>query len=150
MRPSEVRALENMNPDPDLDRLSEGDYRPGSSTSDRGREAARRGAPSVRSTLLVFEAAQRVVRKEVAAVSKLAERHAQDVDAWKAGLSAFYTDHAEFVAQTLHLATPAARAYAAQHRVLLEQHGVPAMADWERLEAEDLTTLVLDERREAA
>lgn len=147
MRPSEVRALENMNPDPRLDALSEGDFRPGTSArGDRAdqRDASVRRRPQVRATLLAFEAAQRVVRKEVAAVTKLATKHASDVDAWKGALTTFYDDHAGFVAEVLRLPTAAARAYAAQHRQLLEQHGVPVMADWERLEAEGLASIALD------
>lgn len=151
MRPSEVRALENMNPDARLDELSEGDFRPGASSSsatsrDGDRRDARGGMrPQVRATLLVYEAAQRVVRKEVAAVTKLAERHASDVEGWKKALVAFYADHATFVADTLHLTTGDARAYAEQHRTILEQRGVPAMADWERLEAEGLASRALDD-----
>lgn len=162
MRPSEVRALENMNPDPALDALSERDFQPGASgtaAAERGRggrgrreddpeDDARasswRQRSQVRATLLVFEAAQRVVRKEVAAVTRLATKHASDVDAWKAELAKFYGDHAGFVAEALRLPTATARAYATQHQQLLEQHGVPVMADWERLEAEGLASVALD------
>lgn len=152
MRPSEARVRENMNPDPALDRLSEGDFRPGTSSRGNGADrAARRiwrgqaAATPLRTTLLVYDNALRVLRRERGGVEKIARQHPSDVNQWKAELRAFYDDHARVVAQTLRLPAPLARAYAANHARELEAQGVVWMTDlWEREEAEELAALALD------
>ncbi|MGE0460910.1 MAG: phage portal protein [Vicinamibacterales bacterium] len=154
LRPSEARVREDMNPDPDLDRLSALDHRPGSSsgndraparrddTQDDGRAGTRRA--DVRATLVTHDNALRVLRREREAVRKLAKKHEHDADAWRAGLRDFYADHARFTGETLRLPMAVARAVAAQHGALLEAQGLPVMDDhWEKLEAEELTTLAL-------
>jgi len=163
MRPSEARLKENMNPDPELDDLSEGDYRPGSSSSTTaagdsgGRREAHRlsqgrasGVP-LRTSLLVYDTALRVLRRERAAVEKIAKKHPSDVDQWKAELQAFYADHATFMANTLRLPATVAQACAHQHRTQLEAQGVVWMQHelWERQEGEDLAALTLDDAHAA-
>jgi hypothetical protein len=176
MRPSEARLLLNMNPDPDLDKLSEGDFRPGtpapSSAAKTVTEIERNAkgqmirlterpageAPSasysrrtwLKSTLAVHDNAVRVVRRERAAVAKLAKKHDNDVDGWRAGLREFYGEHAGFVAQTMRLHPDVARAYAAQHGASFETNGAAVVLDdeayagWERVEADELTALALE------
>jgi HK97 family phage portal protein len=161
-RPSTAREMEDLAPDPELDALSAQDHRPGGQTSDQRntgnnnatslQEAieARAGGASVKLTLAMHDNALRVLRRERAAVEKLAKKFAsaEDQPKWKAGLQEFYGEHAGFVADTMRIPIAVARAYAAQHGTLLETHGLPAMAtDWthfERCEAEDLVELALE------
>jgi HK97 family phage portal protein len=153
LRPSEARAREDMNPDEELDNLSAMDHRPGGSPAkpaqpdgdkpadDRARAESR---SQVRYTLLLHDAATRVLRREREAVAKLAKKHPrpEDAEAWRTGLRDFYADHARFTGDTLRLPMEVARAIAAQHGAMLEEHGLPAMTDhWERREAEELVAL---------
>lgn len=155
MRPSEARLILNMNPDADLDRLSEGDFRPGTSNTqrqddeDRSRNRAGFDRAEYKALLAVHDNAVRCLRRERAAVEKLAKRFASDVDGWKTGLRDFFADHAQFVAQTMRLHPDIARGYAAQHGSEFEAKGVvlidgEAGAVWERFEADELAWLALD------
>lgn len=164
MRPSEVRLRENMNPDPDLDRLSEGDFRPGSNAAqgDQREPAEDARMPNGRSarawlkgTLAIHDNAVRCLRRERAAVEKLARKHAEDVAAWQAGLREFYADQARFVAQVMRIDPRLAQGYAAQHGTEFEAKGVAILngeagAEWERFEADELAALALDSERISA
>jgi HK97 family phage portal protein len=151
MRPSEVRLRENMNPDATLDRLSEGDFRPGTAAPASG-SPAQPVAGAVTATLALHDNARRVLRRERAAVAKLATKHASDPEGWQAALRDFYGDHAGYVAQTMRLPPDVARAYAAQHGTELATHGAAvlldddAYANYERAEADALTALALKPR----
>jgi HK97 family phage portal protein len=163
MRPSEARLILNLNPDPALDKLSEGDMRPGTprdrqpanDQNKSGRESVLSRA-GLRATLAVHDNALRCLRREQAAVSKLATRHANNPAGWKAGLQEFYGEHAGFVSQIMRLDPEIARGYAAQHGSEFAENGAPDLlddkryAEWERFEAEELTALSLMERQEAA
>lgn len=154
--PSEARAREDMNPDDELDALAAADHRAGSprngssGSGDSGDEEARRrqsavGAFNIRTTIIALGNAERVIRRERAAVERLAKKHPSDVEAWRDGLRSFFEDHAGFVAETMHLPMGIARAYAAQHGAALEGHGIGLMSEhWEREESEALTMLALD------
>jgi hypothetical protein len=146
MNRNEVRLRQNLNPEPGLDRFLEPvNMQDTSRATDPNKKAPRR-APSrlaQRAHLLAYEAGQRIVRKEIAAVTKLAKQHAQDVEGWKAGLRAFYDDHAGFVAATLHVPVAAAREYAAEHGLVLERQGVVAMEGWEHVVACELAEWAL-------
>ena len=152
MRPSEARRILNMNPDPKLDALSEGDFRPGSSQPSGGQSngdgepaASRRARADVKGLLAVHDSAARCVRRERVAVEKLATRHADDPDGWGVGLRDFYTNHASFVAETMRIPVGAARAYVAAHGDEIETRGVGVMSDdWARTEADELAILALD------
>jgi hypothetical protein len=170
MWPSEIRLKENMNPDEELDRLAKLRYRPGSpkgspgttpdegdqagSTEARGGGLSRRG--QLRAVLAVHDNAIRCLRRERAAVVKLAKKHAADVEGWKAALRDFYGDHAAYVAERMRLAPVTARAYAAQHGSVLEANGAKdflddrAYEEYERYEADELCALALDDQRMAA
>jgi HK97 family phage portal protein len=156
MRPSEVRLRENLNPDEELDRLSAGDFRPGQSGASApappspGQAGARSDRGSYLAFLAVHDNSVRCLRRERAALEKLAKKHAADPDGWKAGLRDFYGDHAGFVSQTMHLNPAIARGYAAQHGSEFEAKGMvllegQAGVDWERFEADELAALSLSE-----
>jgi HK97 family phage portal protein len=157
MRPSEVRLRENMNPDPELDQLSAGDFRPGTSTGtgNAAQAPANKAQATSREHVATFMAvhdnAVRCLRRERAAVEKLAKKHAADVSGWQTGLRDFFADQAGFIAQTMRLPVAVAREYAAQHGSELEARGVVVHSDdWERWEADELAALALDGNRIAA
>jgi hypothetical protein len=160
MRPSEARLILNMNPDADLDRLSEQDFRPGAPNSGGSQpsasaESGGRTRALLRGMLAIHDHATRCVRRERIAVEKLARKHASDVAGWQAALRDFYGDHARFVAETMRLEPRLARAYAAQHGTEFEAKGVvlidgAAGDEWERFEADELAALAVDGERLAA
>lgn len=154
LRPSEARIMLNMNPDPELDRLSEMDFRPGTprNTVENGRADNRL---LLRGMLAIHDAATRCVRRERVAVEKLARKHADDPAAWRQGLQAFYADHAGFISDTLRIDPRVAQGYAAQHGSAFEARGLPiiegeAGAAWERYEADSLAALAVDGEGQAA
>lgn len=166
MRPSEVRLRENLNPDPALDRLSEGDFRPGG-TGQQGQGASdgaaaktvgggRTERAAYHHFMLTRDAAERCVRRERQAVEKLAKKHANDPAGWKTSLRDFYSEHAGYVAQAMHIGIEIARGYAAEHGSAFEAKGMAmidgaAGAEWERDEATALAELALEpEARTAA
>jgi HK97 family phage portal protein len=124
----------------------------GSQQNDTKPAGKSRGAQvsQVRASMLAYEAGQRIVRREIAAVTKLAQKHANDPDGWKSGLQAFYQDHAGFVAETLKVSMPAAREYAAEHGLALANQGVVAMDDWGHVVASELAAWALEGTRTGA
>jgi HK97 family phage portal protein len=157
MRPSEGRLILNMNPDAELDELSKGDFRPGTSGGgNQGGQNARDAGhgitarASLKAMLAVHDNAVRCLRRERAAIEKLAKKHADDPDGWKGSLREFYGEHAGFVGQTMRLHPTIARGYAAQHGSEFEAKGVviidgKAGTEWERYEADELAALALSE-----
>jgi HK97 family phage portal protein len=160
MTSNEVRIRENLNPIDGGDELCPWNTATAAIDGAEGGDAAHAGTSNarqigsgrtaaarvgLRSTLIVHDSAVRVLRRERAAVEKLAKKYANDVGAWQAGLREFYTDHAAFIAQTMRLSMATARGIAAQHGAELEAQGIVVMDDaWERAEAEDLTALTLE------
>lgn len=153
MTPSEVRMTYlDMNPDPHLDLLSESDNKPGSSGGGAPKPAQPAQAPSnatlFRAWGFVRDAAERCVRRERAAVEKLAVKHASDVAAWQNGLREFYAEHAQFIAQTMRVPIGIARGVAATHGTAFEEQGMAILHGeagtlWEREEAEALASLAV-------
>lgn len=159
IRPSEARVREDLNPDPALDALSERDNQPGQAGSSRSSSAtdteARYDRAGLKGVLALHENAQRCLRRERAAVEKLAVKHANDVPAWKAALKTFYQDHASFVAQVMRVSGDVALAYAAEHGAAFEAKGIGLISGdageaWQQHEADELTLLALRDERVAA
>lgn len=159
MNRNEVRLRSNLNPEEGLDRFLEPEnMRDSDPEAERQRQlqsgeepkpVGRGQSAGVRATLLAYEAGQRIVRREIAAVTKLARQHANDPDAWKAGLQSFYEDHAGFVSETLKVSILSAREYAAKHGLALTQHGVKALEGWENTVSAELAVWALDGDRAA-
>jgi HK97 family phage portal protein len=159
MTPNEVRMEMDLNPIAGGDELCPWNTTTAAIDGAEGGQAAhaadrsartvgsgRTARAALRSTLIVHDNAIRVLRRERAAVEKLAKKHASDADGWSAGLRDFYADHATFIAQTLRISMTHARAVAAQHGTELEANGIVVMDDaWERAHAEDLTALALED-----
>jgi HK97 family phage portal protein len=151
MNRNEVRLRENLNPEPGLDRFLEPLNMTDADEDGRGRRRRREPESEARIDrtqlrLLTFAnaAAQRTIRKEVAALAKLAERHSNDAAAWQEGVRAFYEDHAGFVAETMRLPLPVARDYAARHGVTVATQGVKVTEDWEWQEVPNLALLAME------
>lgn len=81
------------------------------------------GSKSIGKKKAAFEAADRIVRKETVAMTKLAVRTDADQAAWQAGVRDFYATHGAFVAQILGVSETAAGFYAAAQRNALIQLG---------------------------
>ena len=135
LRPSECRVREDLNPDPQLDRLSESDHQPS--------PAGGRAATNPRAEAIARAAAQRVVRREAAAVLKAAQKHAKAPAAFLAWSHEFYTEHAAFVANAMGMTEDEAAQYCAEQRAQLEARGILVLGDWEREIPDQLARLAL-------
>lgn len=134
---NDIRRLENMNPIPGGD-----DYLSPLNMQQLGSESAPAAALG-HYHLLLQEAAARVVRKELAAMSRAARRFAGDPDGWRNAVEEFYAEHVEFVRQTLGVPRAAAERYASQQVRELLQRGAAAMDDWEIRRVADLVALAM-------
>jgi HK97 family phage portal protein len=94
---------------------------------------------------VVEEACARVVRKETAALSKGAARHAANAAAWEACVREFYADHVTFVASSLRLPMAAARGWCEGQASRVLADGVAELESWEWTAAPRLVALVLDD-----
>jgi len=94
--------------------------------------------------LFASDAASRAVRRETAAIAKLAERAAGDQAAFRVGLEAFYAEHAETVARDLHIPRHEAARYTNAQQASLLERGPDAMADWPVEGVARLTDLAMD------
>ena len=147
-RPSTAQRREDLPVDYALDKLSEGDFRPGTAAGTGGVSDKAKSAPSagaaLRGTVALLDTAARCCKRERAAVAKLAVKHAADVEGWQAGLRDFLADQAQFIAETMRVDTETARGYVAQHGAVLEERGVVVHDDaWERSESVRLAELAL-------
>lgn len=79
---------------------------------------------------LARAAAERVIVKEIKAVTKNATPLAGEPAKWRAWLARFYDDHATFVAVQLQISQRVAENYCQTQRIILEERGVAALADW--------------------
>jgi len=94
--------------------------------------------------------ARRVVKKELAAIEREAPRQASNPKAWGEWLTAFYGEHALFVAEALELEMSLAKDYAERHREALAAQGVAVCVGWETEAVDELTALTLEESVHAA
>lgn len=133
---NEVRKLENENsigPDGDVYRTPAAAAQPGpmAQSFDNGYQN------SAHYAALLREAAGRVVRKEVAALTRAAKKG----DFMQAARE-FYHDHAEFVAATLQIKKDQAAAYVAGQLTELEACGPEAITDWDTRKVETLLEVI--------
>ncbi len=138
MSANDVRRLENQNPIPNgdiyLQPLNMGEAgkaaeaKPGSSR-----------AGGAHYQQLTHDAAARVVRKEIAAMTKAAKRTEGDSLAWAEAVESFYREHAPLVAETLHIGPEAANSYVGKQLCDLIAGGPAWLAN---LEASSVSWLV--------
>lgn len=93
--------------------------------------------------LMVRDAAARAVRREAASLGKLAERTGGTGDEWRAGVQAFYREHAEFVARLLRVPDDTAERYCEGRAEQLVEHGPAALDGFETDTIADLTDVAL-------
>lgn len=151
MTRNEVRSKENLNP------ISGGDALERPLNMEQIGGGARAQLDDGQSTILrgrlrlhASDAAARVVRRELGAMSKLAERSAGDEAAWRAGVEAFYAEHGEHVAAALHIPEHEAARYARRQRDQLLAEGVVATDDWLVDRVGELAGMVTDGMQEIA
>lgn len=87
--------------------------------------------------LMVREAAARVVRKEIAALNKFADRGADPSE-----IAAFYEKHADFVSEVLHLHREDGRQYADYQREMIKGFGMGSITNDETTSIEMLLAYV--------
>lgn len=92
---------------------------------------------------LLHESAARVVRKEVAAMTRAAKR-SDDRGAWASAVNEFFSNHAEFVAQTMCIPSDLAASFAARGRQELLITGPTAMDGWENKRVARLATMAME------
>ena len=86
---------------------------------------------SAQARAIVTASAARLLRKELAAVQKLAVRHAGDEDAFVEAIAEFYAKHAGLVAATLQITPAEAGTYcASQARQVVNGDWLAALAQW--------------------
>lgn len=85
----------------------------------------------VHATLIAVASAARLLRKEVAAVQRLAVRHAGDEDDFVKAITAFYMKHVDLVAATLQMPQAEASTYCAgQAHQVVNGDWVAALTRW--------------------
>ncbi len=135
MAANEARRRENMDPLPGLDEVALP-----LNTSTGGRPSPSQGAQL---QAFVRDAAARVVRKEIAAMQKIAYRMAGDPAALEVAVREFYGYHLDFVVEVLRLPRAVAEQYAAEQAATVMQGGSAAMAAWDPERIDHLVALAL-------
>lgn len=172
MTRNEVRTIEDLNPDSDpaMDKVLEpGNMAPTGEKPEPapapGFGGQRRKAPpqvddeepagegdtaAARHRLFVEDAAARVVRREVAAITGApgqkgaAARYAKDEAAWRAWALDYYEKHVAVVTGTLHVSRDVARAYCHDQLGALLAGGVSVVEGWEAEAVPRLAALALE------
>jgi len=100
-----------------------------------------------KASAIVLESASRVLRKEIAAVQKLAVRHAADGDAFATAVTDFYAVHVALVEQTLQVSEAEATSYCAgQAAQVVAGDWLVALAQWKTVDyAAGLAALALED-----
>lgn len=148
MTRNEVREKENMNTLAGLD----APLTPLNMTTDASGQTkvvgyAPTGSPMVAGQLrlLAADAASRIVRREIAAVTKVADRAGGDRAAFQAGVDAFYAEHGREVAEALHVPEHEARRYAKAQRAEVLADGIGVMDQWLVDRVDHLTSLAMNQ-----
>ena len=92
---------------------------------------------------LAQSAASQVVRREIAAITDKAPKHARDPEGWRAWVDGYYQRHAGHVVKALNVPEAAARDYCEGQAAALLGGGLSAMETWERDVVPRLVTLAL-------
>ena len=103
------------------------------------------GAENPRLRVIAEEIAVRLVRKEADRVAKAAKKHADDAEGWKGFLDAFYAEHTEEIARSLHVPKEQARAYADRQLADLRSGaGVAVIENWIEERPAELAEMALE------
>lgn len=137
---NEIRASENRNPVPGGDELQKApDPRPPAAPPSNQPKQ-----PDALAEALARDTAARIVRRETAALGRVAQRGPLSPDAWAEAVGDFYAEHAPFVAEALHLDRVAVGGYIRKQVDTLIAAGPEAATNWEAERVEYLTTLALE------
>lgn len=99
---------------------------------------------------ILIQSAERVIRKEIKAVSAAAVKHAGNGDAFAVAVTNFYDKHAQLVSEALLMAETCAREYCANQAAQVLGGGVKAMESWtERAYAAGLVAWALESEQAA-
>ncbi len=139
---NDIRRLENMNP------VTNGDvYLQPLNMVEAGEieiETAN-GGDQAHYYMLAEEAAGRVVRKELAAMTRAMLKTKGTGEAWRMSVKNFYDEHAPYVAQTMRITLDQAIAYVDSGRTALLTDGPETMSDWNTARVADLARLAIGE-----
>lgn len=102
-----------------------------------------------RAEALARAAAQRVVRKELAAMRQSAAKYGANLEGWRSAVGEYYSNHAVYVIDHLQIGRHEAEQYCKAQADALIEDGAVTMMDWESRRVEDLVSLALGERRAA-
>lgn len=129
---NEVRRMENKNKLPGLDtpldpaHLTGNQGRPNQSPAQKSDDD---DTSARQARAIVVSAASRLLRKEIAALTSAAARHAADTDGWAVAVTEFYSKHVALVVDTLQISATDAEAYCAdQARQVMD--GIVGMQAW--------------------
>jgi HK97 family phage portal protein len=134
---NEIRELENRNKLPGLDEPLDPAHLTGKAGAraedDEDTPPARqpRERATNRAEHIAQAAAARLLRKEIAAVQKLAVRHAADGDAFAVAVTEFYVTHAALVASTLAIESTRAEEYCASQAAQVLGDWMNAIETWQ-------------------
>ncbi len=152
MTRNEARKVEDYNTinEPAYDKLIEQQNitgKPSASAPSNAPAAPPQRSAGTKAQAIAVESAARLLRKEVAAVQKMAVRHAADGDAFAAAVTEFYAAHAELVAATLLLERSEADGYCSQQAAqIINGDWLSALETWKTQDyAAGLAGLALDE-----
>ncbi|RMG98273.1 MAG: phage portal protein [Chloroflexi bacterium] len=120
MSVNEIRRLENLNPIENGDRYLE----PLNMT-----EAGQNAALASHHMMLIEEAAARLVRREVAALTRAKNKCTGDDNgtAWETAVADFYREHVRLVAETMRIPETVAREYCQAQTAQVLAHGVESL-----------------------
>jgi hypothetical protein len=120
-------------------------------------EEARVLAPAPKSShaehlasLYAADNAQRIVRREVAAIAAKAPKFARDKDGWRAFVLELYGKHSAHVAEVMRISEASARAYCDRQASALLASGASVAERWEEQIPPQLVALALGGDRESA
>lgn len=142
---NDIRRLEDLNP------VKGGDaYLQALNMADTSKPQPSSGqAPAARllaaHNLFVTEAAERVIRREIATLGKAAKRTAGDGEAWRDAVTTFYGEHAGHVAEVMHVGRAEAARYCASQLRSAIGGGAEALQDWESTHVASLVALAMAE-----
>ena len=156
---NEIRRMENLNSIPNGDVYLEplnmkeaGAPLPGRGTQDAesGKQKAetathQEGERDAYLQLMVRDAAARVVRKEIGALSKIAEQTGS-AEGWMGEVVEFYEKHADFVRQVLRLSSGRVDHWVTQQGWRAYREGIEVFARDEQKHIEALVALVMEEQ----
>lgn len=95
---------------------------------------------------LLLESAGRVARKELAAMSRSAQRLGGTGD-WARAVEEFFSTHAEFVAQTMCIPIERVAPFVEWGKRTLEEHGPVVLDGWEEKRTQQLAKLTMEDNR---